>query len=121
MGRLNQRQRKYAPAYSCYSIVVAKSNDSKVVAKYTKRLNNMKKKLDKQTAKLKAKQLKQQQKTVSVPTVDEKIVPVNNTSTVKTQKVKKEKTPKKDKVKSNKKSNRHSGSTIDYAPKVFDK
>ena len=28
---------------------------------------------------------------------------------------------KKDKVKSNKKSNRHSGSTIDYAPKVFDK
>ena len=65
--------------------------------------------------------MKQQQKTVSVPTVDEKIVPVNNTSTVKTQKVKKEKTPKKDKVKSNKKSNRHSGSTIDYAPKVFDK
>lgn len=48
MGRLNQRQRKYAAAYNCYAIVVAKSNDSKIVDKYTKRLNNMKKKLDKQ-------------------------------------------------------------------------
>lgn len=48
MGRLNQRQRKYAAAYNCYAIVVAKSNDSKTVDKYTKRLNNMKKKLDKQ-------------------------------------------------------------------------
>ena len=48
MGRLNQRQRKYAAAYNCYAIVVAKSNDPKIVDKYTKRLNNMKKKLDKQ-------------------------------------------------------------------------
>ena len=49
MGRLNQRQRKYAPAYNCYAIVVAKSKDPKTVEKYTKRLNKMKKKLDKQS------------------------------------------------------------------------
>ena len=48
MGRLNQRQRKYAPAYNCYSIVVAKAKDSKTYDKYLKRMNKMKKKLDKQ-------------------------------------------------------------------------
>lgn len=45
MGRLNQRQRKYAPAYNNYAIVVAKSKDSSVVEQYTKRMNNMKSKI----------------------------------------------------------------------------
>ena len=47
MGRLNQRQKKYAQAYNCYSIVVAKAKDSKTLEKYTKRLNKMKAKLGK--------------------------------------------------------------------------
>lgn len=48
MGRLNQRQKKYEQAYKCYSIVVAKTTDVKTLTQYTKRMNKMKKKLDKQ-------------------------------------------------------------------------
>lgn len=49
MGRLNQRQKKWAQAYNCYSIVVAKAKDSATIEKYTKRLNKMKAKLGKGT------------------------------------------------------------------------
>jgi len=124
MGRLNQRQRKYAPAYNCYAIVVAKSDNQKIVDKYTKRLNKMKKKLDKQAAKLQAKQVKESSRTVSTPAANENIVPVSNTQDVKPQKQKaqkvKKENAKKDRVKSNKKRSNSSGSTIDYAPRVFD-
>lgn len=129
MGRLNQRQRKYAPAYNCYAIVVAKSTDCKIVNKYTKRLNNMKKKIDKQYQNSLSKTSKQQ--SVQVKDIEDNLIPVNNTKTekvkqekTKTEKVKKEKEPKPAKVKSNKtktKKSNSSGSTIDYAPKVFDK
>lgn len=47
MGRLNQRQRKYAQAYNNYAIVVANAKDAKTINTYTKRLNKMKSKLDK--------------------------------------------------------------------------
>ena len=47
MGRLNQRQKKYAQAYNNYAVVVSKAKDSKTVENYTKRLNKMKNKLDK--------------------------------------------------------------------------
>lgn len=49
MGRLNQRQKKYAAAYDNYSIVVAKAKDSKTLDNYTKRLNKMQKKLSQQS------------------------------------------------------------------------
>ena len=47
MGRLNQRQKKYAQAYNNYAIVVSKAKDSNTLNNYTKRLNKMKAKLDK--------------------------------------------------------------------------
>lgn len=137
MGRLNQRQHKYASAYNCYAIVVAKSTDCKIVNKYTKRLNSMKKKIDKQYQKSLAKAAKQQPVQVKEP-VEQNMVPVSNKT--KTEKVKKEKTQKAKvakqktekqlKVKpekqvkqknAKKKTKKSSGSTIDYAPKVFDK
>ena len=70
MGRLNQRQKKYAQAYNCYSIVVAKAKDSKTLEKYTKRLNKMKAKLGKSVS--------------STPASSSNIKPVN----VKSQKTK---------------------------------
>lgn len=47
MGRLNQRQRRYIPAYNNYAIVVSKAKDEKTLNQYTKRLNKMKNKLNK--------------------------------------------------------------------------
>lgn len=47
MGRLNQRQKKYAQAYNNYAIVVSKAKDNKTLDNYTKRLNKMKNKLEK--------------------------------------------------------------------------
>ncbi|MCM1265387.1 MAG: tetratricopeptide repeat protein [Candidatus Gastranaerophilales bacterium] len=139
MGRLNQRQHKYTSAYNCYAIVVAKSTDCKTVNKYTKRLNSMKKKIDKQYQKSLSKAAKQQPIQVKEPETDKNIVPVANKKTEKvkkekTQKVKsvkpakeqqvKQKTVKTKQVKSKtnkKRVKKSSGSTIDYAPKVFDK
>lgn len=46
MGRLNQRQRKYAAAYDNYALVVAKTNSTSVREQYLKRLKKMKEKLD---------------------------------------------------------------------------
>ena len=100
MGRLNQRQRKYAPAYNCYAIVVAKSKDSGVVSQYTKRLNKMKQKLDKQAG-------VKPNKTVS--NSDKNIVPASN----------KQQAPKQTAKKKTK--SKTSGSTVDYAPKNFNR
>ena len=90
MGRLNQRQKNYAAAYNNYSIVVAKAKDSKTLDNYTKRLNKMKTKLDKQ--------YKTTKTSSAVKKNDSKIHPVNVKKTNATQK---------------------SGSTVDYSPKTI--
>ncbi|MCD8377580.1 MAG: tetratricopeptide repeat protein [Candidatus Gastranaerophilales bacterium] len=117
MGRLNQRQRKYVPAYNCYAIVVAKSKDYSTIEQYTKRLNKMKKKIDKQCQKAAGQTAKEKQKAVK-SIQKEKIVPVND---VKSQnsKVKKEKTTKSKSTKTKNTKKSSSGSTVDYSPKSF--
>ena len=100
MGRLNQRQRKYEDAYVNYSIVVAKTKDADTLKQYTKRLNKMKSKIDKKSAREKAKLAKIQEKNLKAQQKEEekKMVPVSN---VKQEKPKVEK-PKKEKVKKEK-------------------
>ena len=100
MGRLNQRQHKYAAAYNNYAIVVAKSNDSKIINKYTKRLNKMKKKLDKQYG------------VKSPATTRTNIKPVSQQKGVEKKSFFNQKTN----VKSSK-----GGSAVDYSPKDFKK
>lgn len=46
MGRLNQRQKRYIPAFSNYAIVIAKAKNEKTLNQYTKRYNKIKKKLN---------------------------------------------------------------------------
>jgi tetratricopeptide (TPR) repeat protein len=96
MGRLNQRQRKYAPAYNSYAIVVSKSDDSNIVSKYTKRLNKMKNKIDKQYQKSVGTSTTTKQK-VQNDTV--KTVNTTKTEKVKTEKVKVQKAQKQQVVK----------------------
>ena len=96
MGRLNQRQKKYAQAYNCYSIVVAKAKDSKTLNTYTKRLNKMKAKLDKNNP------------TAVKQTVQTTKSNYNNS-------VKNVNTTKKNTAKS--KNKPYSGSTVNYSPK----
>lgn len=127
MGRLNQRQHKYEQAYKCYSIVVAKTTDAKTLCHYTKRLNKMKKKIDKQNCKAvcndtctKAKKEAIQTKKAS----EEKVIPVNNINKLKKQEEKTKIEKKKNNTKKSKKlfsrAKSSSGSTVDYSPKVFD-
>ncbi len=105
MGRLNQRQRKYAPAYSNYAIVVAKAKDAKTIETYTKRMNKMKSKIGK---------VYQSGSTSSLK-------PVNNAKSSTTSKKNTSGITPVNLNKSNtvKKNNSTSGSTIDYSPKVF--
>ena len=100
MGRLNQRQHKYAAAYNNYAIVVAKSNDSKIINKYTKRLNKMKKKLDKQYGVKSPATTRTNIKPVSVQKGVEKKSFFNQKTNVKSSK---------------------GGSAVDYSPKDFKK
>lgn len=102
MGRLNQRQKKYAQAYSNYSIVVSKAKDSKTLSNYTKRLNKMKSKLDKTG---------QTYKNTVQNTNDTKIVPTSRT--LKSAKSKSTGKFAKLKMKPSKKS----GSTANYTPR----
>ena len=75
MGRLNQRQKRYIPAYNNYAIVVSKATDEKTLNQYTKRLNTIKKKLNK----AKPKVVHTSRYTSQTPkTTEKKIVPVSN-------------------------------------------
>lgn len=136
MGRLNQRQRNYSAAYNCYAIVVAKSDDAKIVNKYTKRLNKMKTKIEKQQQKLMSKQVKEAQ-AAKKDLEKSGLIPISNTKTnvkstktekvkkqsVKTQeaKVKSQKVVKPKKKKPVRKPRKRDFSTVDYSPKEFKK
>lgn len=142
MGRLNNRQRKYNDAYVNYSIVVAKTNEPKTLAQYTKRLNRVKSKIDRKCAREKAKIAREQAKTLKAQekAKEKNIVPVSNvkeekvkvekpkkekqvkpkketTPKVKEQKPKVEKQPKPKKVKKVKNKNTNSTPAVDYSPK----
>ena len=97
MGRLNQRQRKYTPAYNNYAIVVAKAKDSKTIEQYTKRLNKMKSKIN---------------KTYQTTTPSYKKTSTTNNLKPQTTGV------KKDNTKSNVKRSNYTGSTVNYTPKA---
>lgn len=145
MGRLNQRQRKYNEAFVNYSIVVAKTKDPETLAKYTKRLNKVKSKIDRKCAREQAKIAKEKAKTLQAQEKanEKNMVPVSNVKKDKvekpktdkqvkpkkesTPKVKKEKQkvekpkvekqPKPKKVKKVKNKNKNSAPTVDYSPK----
>lgn len=122
MGRLNQRQHKWEQAYKCYSIVVAKTTDAKILSQYTKRMNKMKKKIDKQNCKKASDKCCKPTCSQSKKTSDDKVIPVNNINKLKNQEEKNKinnKSTSKKKSKTDKKVKSSNTSTVDYSPKVF--